>query len=493
MWAPLRGVCREVFVYTERTVDGMGKITTDKRAGFTLMELMVYIAIVGIVVIVAGQAFSNSTKMRVRTQSMLKASEVAENVAALMVDDIAQMGAKSSLENVVAGGNDVFDVDKKATVYMDPLNMDDENKDSSSYRLVTKEDGQMDSLIFRKIRYDADGKYQAVEEVAWFLEGEGNDMSLNRQCVILTKSASVDPSPCAPQGTKANAMGDYVVEMATGVSGLKVLQGVPLVRSNADNLRYREEQIFPPAGDNFRLFPRYGEENFNIISASSGGNPVSLSGFTANYNMATGQVDATSKLRQQVIVLQNTDDPVTSWDALCAMEGNNFTFIPREEYEISFKVPLASLGSESINDMQMFVPGRDHMSVGFVDLTGKKPALINDFLFYPPSASEGGDVERSMRFTVPDSVKNVCMAFTFAIYSPVAAKGTLSIKDLKLKRIASSSYVFNQNNVVAIKDKKNVKAFKLELTVNRGGQNGQRGETGNVNLVVPTPSNGLRD
>ena len=63
-----------VFVYTERTVDGMGKITTDKRAGFTLMELMVYIAIVGIVVIVAGQAFSNSTKMRVRTQSMLKAS-----------------------------------------------------------------------------------------------------------------------------------------------------------------------------------------------------------------------------------------------------------------------------------------------------------------------------------------------------------------------------------------------------------------------------------
>ena len=51
------------------------------KAGFTLVELLVYIAIVGIVVIVAGQAFSNSTKMRVRTQSMLKASEVAENVA----------------------------------------------------------------------------------------------------------------------------------------------------------------------------------------------------------------------------------------------------------------------------------------------------------------------------------------------------------------------------------------------------------------------------
>ena len=60
-----------------------------RREGFTLIELMVYIAIVGIVVIVAGQAYSNSTKMRVRTQSMIKASEVAENVATLFKQDVA--------------------------------------------------------------------------------------------------------------------------------------------------------------------------------------------------------------------------------------------------------------------------------------------------------------------------------------------------------------------------------------------------------------------
>ena len=45
-------------------------MSKSRKSGFTLMELLVYIAIVGIVVIVAGQAFSNSTKMRVRTQSM---------------------------------------------------------------------------------------------------------------------------------------------------------------------------------------------------------------------------------------------------------------------------------------------------------------------------------------------------------------------------------------------------------------------------------------
>ena len=79
-----------------------------RKSGFTLMELLVYIAIVGIVVIVAGQAFSNSTKMRVRTQSMLKASEVAENVATLFRADVAQTGAKSSVETGGVTGGDNF-------------------------------------------------------------------------------------------------------------------------------------------------------------------------------------------------------------------------------------------------------------------------------------------------------------------------------------------------------------------------------------------------
>lgn len=52
-----------------------------KKNGFTLMELVVYIAMIGIVVLIAGEAFSNSTKFRVRTQNMLKASEEASNVA----------------------------------------------------------------------------------------------------------------------------------------------------------------------------------------------------------------------------------------------------------------------------------------------------------------------------------------------------------------------------------------------------------------------------
>ena len=49
-----------------------------KKSGFTLIELLVYMGIIGVVVIIAGQAFSDSTKVRVRTENMIKANAVAE-------------------------------------------------------------------------------------------------------------------------------------------------------------------------------------------------------------------------------------------------------------------------------------------------------------------------------------------------------------------------------------------------------------------------------
>lgn len=460
------------------------------KKGFTLMELMVYMAILGVIVLVAGEAFSNSTKFRVRTGNMIKATQEAENVAMLLKEDLSQMGAKSSLENVVAGGTDVFSTAYVNEVYMDPNNVDLAKQDSSSYKIVNS-DGHLDSLIFRRLRYDDDGKFQAVEEVAWILKGEEGDRTLSRQCVILEKAAGVDDEPCAPKGTSGDAMEDYVVTMATGVSNFEVLPGIPFVRSNASLAAYQTEQIFPPGGgDQFRLFSRYGEANFNIITTSAGGNSVSLSGFMTNYNMETETPITEGKVQQQVIVLQNTDDAADSWTSLCAIEGNNFTFNPHEEYELSFSVPFPNTGD--VDDMQMFVPGRDHMAVGFVTLAGKKPATMEDFLFYPPSSKDGGSVERSMRFTVPDTVKRVCMAFTFAIYSPVVAKGTLTIKNLKLKRVASSNYNFAKTDLEYI-DKKNVKAFKVKLQVSRGAKNDGAGETGNVDIVIPAPSNGPRD
>ncbi len=472
------------------------------KSGFTLMELLVYMAIVGIIVVIAGEAFSNSTKFRIRTDNMIKATQVAENVGMLLKDDLAQMGAKSSLESVGASTSDYFDVSHISDVYMDPDNAIDLKKDSSSFRIVNNvTTGNTDSLVFRRLRYDTLGHYEAIEEVAWFLTTVNSSTTLKRQCVILDKkSTSVSDYPCAPKGTDGDAMEDYVTEMATEIKNFVVQPGIPLVRSDVGNLDYRKEQIFPPAdGDEFKLYSRYGESDLSMITTSAGGHSVTLSGFTTNYDLTEGTPITDGKLRQQVIALQNNDHTSDSWAALCSEEGNNFTFIPKEEYEVSFKVPYPSVSGDKVDEMQMFVPGRDHMSVGFVLLNGKKPTSIPDFMFYPPSSTEGNNVERVMRFSVPDTVKNVCMAFTFAIYSPVVAKGSLTIKDLRLKRRASENYTFGKdrfgNTVTTIKenDKQNVKAFKLTLSIKRGAKAGGNGETGEVTLVIPAPSNGPRD
>lgn len=153
-----------------------------RKSGFTLMELLVYIAILGIVVLIAGQAFSNSTRMRVRTEGMIKANDAAESVGALIQEDVAQMGAKSSKESGDGNSSDQFFVSQM--VYMDAA-----NGDSSSFRV------REDSLVMRRMRYDAQGRYLAVEEVAWFKRGDG----LYRKCKpwILKKAAWRAPLPFA--------------------------------------------------------------------------------------------------------------------------------------------------------------------------------------------------------------------------------------------------------------------------------------------------------
>ena len=135
-------------------------VQMQRASGFTLIELMVYIALLGGIVLIAGQAFSDSTKMRMRTQSMLQASETAEKVAAIFKADVAQTGAKTAMEAGASEsgaeyGNKFSNI--YTNVYMDP---NSENKDSSSFSVVTK--NGFDSLTIRRLRYDESGHYSAV-------------------------------------------------------------------------------------------------------------------------------------------------------------------------------------------------------------------------------------------------------------------------------------------------------------------------------------------
>jgi hypothetical protein len=118
-------------------------------------------------------------------------------------------------------------------------------------------------------------------------------------------------------------------------------------------------------------------------------------------------------------------------------------------------------------------------------------------MFFPPLSVHGSG-KRVMRFHVRQKADNVCMAFTFACFTPLVSQGSVTIKNLKLKKVASSDYKFPPE-VPAFEpeinkaEKKNVKAFKFDLQVSRGAKNGGKGETGHVSLIIPTPSNGPRD
>ena len=462
-------------------MDGMGTTMTDKRAasyackrGFTLMELMVYIAIVGIVVIVAGQAFSNSTKMRVRTQSMLKASEVAENVASLFKQDIAQTGAKSSMEaGTTDDGNNFGDV--HMSVYMDPLNSSSSKADFSSYK-ISASSNQSD-LTVRRLRYNSNGRYAAVEEVRWYVEGK----VLKRSC--LTIEGTGDADNC-PTGTAV------VTDIADGVDLFTVTAGKPDVSVGS-------VQVFPPCSadpcpSDFNLVPRVSDDKYVFFGAGSrtGKSSIRLSQFFTNYvntdeesvSRVLGETDR--RYNQAIAIGPETISGSETWMSLCQNNGG-VTLEENMEYELSF-----SVNSSNKNKSQLFVPGEDHISVGFIDPeTGLTPQigevnLIDDFLFFPPLADNGSG-KRSVRFSVPATRENICIAFTFACYSPLVAQGEINISGLKLKKIPSSSYKFE--GTVDIPDKKNVKALKLDLKIKKNG------EAGALALVVPIPSNGPTD
>ena len=456
------------------------------KSGFTLMELMVYIALLGVIVLLAGQAFSDSSRMRVRSQNMLQASEVAENVAILFKSDIAQTGAKSSLEEGVSGAGAEYGSkfsEAYAAVYMDPDNASDESKDSSSFSVINK--GGFDSLTIRRLRYDENGHYAGVEQVAWFVQNG----TLLRNCRVLEKKAALlADDPCS-DGAQSEPV---AVEMATGVSAFRVIPSKPSV-----------------LGDKVQIFPAVGETEFRFVSrndgprelplvynerdeVNKGGNVQTVANFYQNYDQTLQTVKTENRKFNEVIAVRNETYSETSWQTLCAKDGNHFTFEPENEYEISFEMQPPAVNADK---SKMFVPGEDHMSVGLRNVeTGDlfkvdNVVQLSDFMFFPPLGLKSeGSGSRSMRFSVPTKLENACLAFTFACYSPLVSQGKISFTRVKLSKIPNANYTFEEYDFETHKkDKQNVKAFLLKLDVNNGG------ESGHADVVVFAPSNGPRD
>lgn len=478
-----------------------------KKSGFTLMELLVYMAIVGIVVIIAGEAFSNSTKFRIRTDNMIKATQEAENVGTIFKTDVEQLGTKSSKEagNAAGGANfgDSFG-ELHSSVYIDPDNPDSDSRDSSSFLLSQEENG-FSNFTFRRLRYDELGHYEATEEIHWYVQNK----VLKRTCKLIEKKSGLivaDDEVCVDVGRNPTP-----VDMATGIESFNVVAATPSVKTD-------KVQVFPcqnmmgsecaiPVND-FRLVSHQSEGSYislRITNTSGilneGGTGAVLSNFHSNYDTETETVvSEPSRKYSQAFAVKDETTGETNWKNLCSSYGR-LTLEPNQEYEISFNVAFPN--SEKDRSL-LFVPGKDHMSVGFRNIaTGDYPRaangdkLVDDFMFFPPLSVHGSG-KRVMRFHVRQKADNVCMAFTFACFTPLVSQGSVTIKNLKLNKVATSDYKFPPEvptfePEINKAEKKNVKAFKFDLQVSRGAKNGGKGETGHVSLIIPTPSNGPRD
>ncbi|WP_458449124.1 prepilin-type N-terminal cleavage/methylation domain-containing protein [Fibrobacter sp.] len=439
--------------------------------GFTLMELMVYIAIVGIVVIVAGQAFSNSTKMRVRTQSMLKASEVAENVAALMKDDIAQTGAKSAIDASASDPTaDVFAL--KDSTYMDPKNATVTSRDSSSYDLTKNKYGTgFDQLTVRRINHNALGEYVRLEEVSWYAKANGK---LYRKCVAVR--GTQDAENCTTAGIET--------EIAEGVTKFSVLPSKPLVLDESDKL-------FPNYSDatkkSFRLIA-YENSSEMFVRADpvplKGDNTVSMTNLITNFR-SDGDI-VSDPIKHMFFLAESVasdDDATTAWK-----NCKNMVFKMDSTYEISFE--MTDMGEQ----LRMFRPGVDHFAVGIRDVSGDAPRDVPDvpdFLIYPPAYTTDPG-KRSVSFTTHGMVADDgtktdvtgCLTFTISLFSPTVSLLPFSLTNIVIRRINDGNYAFDEAYTPAIADKKNVKAFRIDLTIKKNG------EGGTANLVIPIPSNG---
>ena len=114
---------------------------------------------------------------------------------------------------------------------------------------------------------------------------------------------------------------------------------------------------------------------------------------------------------------------------------------------------------------------------------GNKADGIDDFLFLPPNDENSAAIIRNFRFSVNNEIK-ACLAFTFVFFSPLAEKGTLNIANLTVKKIQDVNYEFDPSYVPDVLDKKNIRAFFVDLRINK------HGEQGGSKYVFATPSNG---
>jgi len=443
-----------------------------KRA-FTLMELLVYIAIMGFIIVVAGRVFSDSTSMRIRSQNLLKSSSEIGKLANLIREDVSQMGVKA-WGNLDGDDEDkVYKVVVHDSVYMDAVN----KKDSSSYKLIGKartENNFADTLIFRKAVFNADGKFMAVREITWRLSND----SLFRKCKEVSSNCPQGVNAaafCAGKDNDCDSNTDVLI--AINVTNFKLTPSMPI----------KQDTLFPSSSSNgFKLFERPSGD----VSCTNNDTYTDVFNFRTNSNPG-------DNYKSELYLAENLTSK-TTWND-CA----KLTFKKNSTYVIEFGMPYKD------GDITQFVPGKDHLAIGLRKDDGNTITGVSDIFFYPPQDLSADETTRHFEFsTKKDSIENACVAITAAFYSPRAGNGTLSFKDFKVFQKVDESFTFPEgapskyglepddatSEVEKIKEKRSVKAFELIVEMTIGKKEERKAGTFSQKdrgIIIATPNNGV--
>jgi len=480
-----------------------------KRA-FTLIELLVYIAIMSFIIIVAGRVFSDSTSMRVRSQSMLRSSEEVGKVAILLREDISQMGVKE-------WGKQTEDYDYKFAVHNE-VYWKTINKDYSSYVLVRRKQqpnpnpspvyaDSLDSLVFKKAVFDNNSKFIAVREIALYAKRD----SLFRKCREVTTTCPADAPIELCNGTTDNDCtftGKIIndapsVLIATGITSFK-LTPLPAVSGNLDTL-------FPETFTNgirtkkFKLFSRNASSTMKQLTLTNG-----------DYGDYDIEVSGFDKTKFSELYLAEPVPEKTDWTKCTQM-----SFKLGETYVIEFEMRFdnfiedPNVRGKYYNSTQ-FKPTEDHLSIGLRTNAGGKAnnnAMPNDIFFYPPQTSDAKSLKRHLEFSVEKDLVNAdktCVAITVAFYSD-AAEGILKFADFKVFRKADenfrspkpeeTNYGIGDDFIVTtaneneknkkVNEKISVKAFELLLKIDYKGEKTGTFSGREKGMIIATPNNGI--
>lgn len=413
----------------------------NSKAGFTLIELIVYSGLIGVIVVIAGQAFSNSTKFRIRSENMIQSTSTANALSALLNEDLSQMGAKASLN-----GN-AYHLAEEAYNNLE--------SDTSSYVLNSAKD----SISFKRTYNGTDGRALYAQQITWFL----HDGSVYRKCrtiAELTDEAALDECPMASSDDEV-----VPVLMAENITEFSLRPGRRLQDASTCPTHSFSAGCFKP-GSAFTLAARTSQGVIPVILQKDPSTfATQVMGFYNNHEENTNYYS-------QVYLLNGTvENP--SWG-----QCTEFTFKSNLTYGVSFSLMVDS-DITNVNYMRNFQSEYDHISVGFRTKEGDPIPGIQDHMVYP--AQGDTDPLRYFEFSFPEEVTNACLTFTFAFYSKYAANGALSISALSVFPRDESGYDFDSPGT----NPRYHKAFKYRLVTNVGG------ESTVIEKFVPTPNNGI--